>query len=648
MQTDKGLVLAAQALDTLRQRRIILPALSVIERACAEAVTRANRRIYRILLEPLQPHHLSGLDNLLNVAPDINITWLVWLRQSPLRPNSRYVREHIERLKIFQSLALPDGISRQIHQNRLLKMAREGAQMTPRDLRDFEDERRYATRVALVIEGMATVIDELIDLHDRIMVKLFSAAKNKHQQEFQKQGKAFNDKVRLYSRIGLALVAAKESGGDPYAAIETVLPWSEFEQSVTEAAQLAQPQTFDHLHLVGEQFGTLRRYTPELLDVLKLKAAPAAQAVLDAIYVVRAMNATGSRKVPEDAPTSFIKARWKPLVFTGEGIDRRFYEICALSELKNALRSGDISVLGSRQFRDFEDYLLPPDKFSALQKARALPIAINPDLDQYLVERVLLLNQQLNTVNRLALANELPDAIISATGLKITPQDPIVPESAQALIDQSSNLLPRIKITELLMDVDDWTGFTRHFVHLKSGAQVQDRTLLLSAILADAINLGLTKMAESSPGANYSKLSWLQAWHIRDETYSASLADLVNAQFRHPFAANWGDGSTSSSDGQRFRAGGRAESTGHINPKYGAEPGKMVYTHISDTYAPFSTKMVNVGMRDSTYVLDGLLYHESDLRIEEHYTDTAGFTDHVFALMGKNTGFGKNRALRKP
>ena len=38
-------------------------------------------------------------------------------------------------------------------------------------------------------------------------------------------------------------------------------------------------------------------------------------------------------------------------------------------------------------------------------------------------------------------------------------------------------------------------------------------------------------------------------------------------------------------------------------------------------------------MRESTYVLDGLLYHESDLRIEEHYTDTAGFTDHVFGLM---------------
>ena len=55
--------------------------------------------------------------------------------------------------------------------------------------------------------------------------------------------------------------------------------------------------------------------------------------------------------------------------------------------------------------------------------------------------------------------------------------------------------------------------------------------------------------------------------------------------------------------------------------------------HISNQYAPFHTKVINVGVRDATYVLDGLLYHESDMGIEEHYTDTSGFTDHVFALM---------------
>jgi TnpA family transposase len=201
------------------------------------------------------------------------------------------------------------------------------------------------------------------------------------------------------------------------------------------------------------------------------------------------------------------------------------------------------------------------------------------------------------------------------------------------LIRQAYALLPRVKITELLLEVDDWTRFTRHFTHLKSQEVSKDRILLLTAILADAINLGLTKMAEACPGATYARLTWLQAWHIRDETYSAALAEVVNAQFRHPFAAFWGDGTTSSSDGQYFRAGGRGEAAGQINAHYGGDPGVLFYTHVSDQYAPFHTQVINATVRDATYVLDGLLYHESDLRIEEHYTDTAGFTEHVFALM---------------
>ena len=46
----------------------------------------------------------------------------------------------------------------EIHQNRLLKIAREGGQMTPADLAKFEPQRRYATLVALAVEGTATVI----------------------------------------------------------------------------------------------------------------------------------------------------------------------------------------------------------------------------------------------------------------------------------------------------------------------------------------------------------------------------------------------------------------------------------------------------------------------------------------------------------
>lgn len=145
MQTDKGIVLARALIEHLRRQSVIVPALNAVERASAEAITRANRRLYDALAEPLTDVHRRRLDDLLKRRDNGKTTWLAWLRQSPVKPNSRHMLEHIERLKAWQALDLPSGIERLVHQNRLLKIAREGGQMTPADLAKFEPQRRYAT-----------------------------------------------------------------------------------------------------------------------------------------------------------------------------------------------------------------------------------------------------------------------------------------------------------------------------------------------------------------------------------------------------------------------------------------------------------------------------------------------------------------------
>lgn len=124
----------------------------------------------------------------------------------------------------------------------------------------------------------------------------------------------------------------------------------------------------------------------------------------------------------------------------------------------------------------------------------------------------------------------------------------------------------------------------------------------------------------------------MHSWYIRDETYASALAVLTNAQLAREFAQYWGDGTTSSSDGQRFKAGNlEPKHSGNINPKYGSEPGRLIYTYISDN----GHHLVMKSMSDSKiriYILNGCYHHKSG-KVEEHYTDTAGFTDHVFALM---------------
>jgi len=77
----------------------------------------------------MSPQHRSALDNLLKLWPASKITLLAWLRQSPGAPNPKHMLEPLERIAALRALDLPDGIEPQVHQNRLLKMAREGGHM---------------------------------------------------------------------------------------------------------------------------------------------------------------------------------------------------------------------------------------------------------------------------------------------------------------------------------------------------------------------------------------------------------------------------------------------------------------------------------------------------------------------------------------
>lgn len=200
-------------------------------------------------------------------------------------------------------------------------------------------------------------------------------------------------------------------------------------------------------------------------------------------------------------------------------------------------------------------------------------MAVEQNGESCVSQRVALLKQSLDEVDGLAARAELPDAALNESGLKIAPLTNVVPEEASILMRRAYALLPHIKITDLLLEVDRWTGFSRHFTHLKTGEGAKDPILLLTAILADGINLGISKMAEACPGTTARKLDWLASLHIRDEAYTKALAELVNYHHRHPFSEHWGEGITSSSDGQRFRASGRGEQSGQVNLRYGNEPG---------------------------------------------------------------------------
>ncbi len=117
---------------------------------------------------------------------------------------------------------------------------------------------------------------------------------------------------------------------------------------------------------------------------------------------------------------------------------------------------------------------------------------------------------------------------------------------------------------------------------------------------------------------------------------TVALAQVVNAISQLDITQAWGEGKSSSSDGQRF-AMNRKVLQQTYSPKFN-DFALEFYSFVADNYAPFYSLPIECTDRDAPYVLDGLRYNESDLPLEEHYTDTHGYTENnfaAFAMLGR-------------
>ena len=94
------------------------------------------------------------------------------------------------------------------------------------------------------------------------------------------------------------------------------------------------------------------------------------------------------------------------------------------------------------------------------------------------------------------------------------------PDQTEKWAERVYALLPRIQLTQLLEEVDGWTHFTKAFTHLYTGQPAPDRTGLLTTVLADATNLGKTRMADATEKYTADRLVWIEDWYIREPNYA--------------------------------------------------------------------------------------------------------------------------------
>ncbi|MEX3624924.1 Tn3 family transposase [Viridibacillus arvi] len=633
LENGDAIHLLHECIDFLRKNKIILPAFTTLERIVWEARAMAEKKLFNMVNQSLTNEQKEKLEEIITSQhpSESNKTILGWLKEPPGHPSPETFLKVIERLEYIRGMELETVQISHLYHNRLLQLSRLGSRYEPYAFRDFQESKRYSILTVYLLHLTQELTDKAFEIHERQILSLLSKGR-KAQEEIQKQnGKKLNEKVIHFTNIGQALIKAKQEKLDVFEVLESIIEWNSFVSSVEEAQELARPADYDYLDLLQKRFYSLRKYTPTLLRVLEFQSTKANEPLLQAVEIIRGMNESGKRKVPEKSPVDFISRRWKKHLYEDDGttINRHYYELAVLTELREHIRAGDVSIVGSRQYRDFEEYLFSEDTWNQMKENTRLSVSLS--FEDYMTERTKSLNERLKWLA--TNSNKLDGVSLEKGKLSIARLEKDVPEEAKKFSASLYQMLPRIKLTDLLMDVAHITGFHEQFTHASNNRKPdkEETIIIMAALLGMGMNIGLSKMAEATPGLTYKQLANVSQWRIYEDAMTKAQAVLVNFHHKLQLSSYWGDGTTSSSDGMRMQLG-VSSLHADANPHYGTGKGTTIYRFTSDQFSSYYTKIIHTNSRDAIHVLDGLLHHETDLNIEEHYTDTAGYTDQIFGL----------------
>ena len=297
------------------------------------------------------------------------------------------------------------------------------------------------------------------------------------------------------------------------------------------------------------------------------------------------------------------------------------------------LRSGDICVIGSENYADYREQLLPWSECLPLIDQYCEDLGFAPNADGFVTQMKEWLTDTASKVdsgypdNRQLVINDNGEPV-----LKKSLRHDLTPE-AKALLKAVEERFPERNLIDILRNVDYWTNFTRHFGPLSGSdpkiERATERYLLTS--FTYGCNLGPTQAARHMRGVVTAKeISFVNRRHVSVDKLNAALVDIINRYNVLKLPGIWGDGTTAAADGTKYELyEENLLSEYHI--RYGGYGG-IAYHHVSDTYVALFSHFISCSTWEAVYIIEGLLKNCSDIQPNTIHADTQGQSTPVFAL----------------
>lgn len=540
----------------------------------------------------------------------------------------------------MRSLDVGQNVLTHVPANRVKTLAHYAVTTKAQNIATLTEQRRTATLVSFTRHLAVTAQDDALDVLDMLIRDLLARSTNDGKKTRLRTLRDLDAAALSLAEISEKLI--KEEVTDEQ--VRALL--TERQPKITEAVAtiyaLARPANDNYYQEIVARYPVVRRFFPALLRTIEFQGNEAGKPLLKALTFLREQD---EHKHPDfsAAPMEIVPTGWKRHVEPpDQPIDRRYYTLCILERLHEALRRHDVFVDESTRWGDPRAKLLAGERWERVRPTICQSLGRKVESKMEFEELARRLDEAYgDTAARFPQPGVRIEKIKNKAGqevdtLVLTGLDKVEePESLRLLRHCVARRPPLIDLPELLLEIAARTDFPSEFSHISEArSRLDDLALSICAVLlAEACNVGLTPMVRKGiPALERDRLLYVQQNYIRPDTISRANARLVDYQATIALAQAWGGGEVASADGLRFVVPLRTLNA-VPNPKYfGTGRGITLVNYTSDQFSGFKNIVVTGTLRDSLVVLEGLLNQETKLQPKELMTDTASYSDVIFGL----------------
>ena len=631
------------AYQRLRALQIELPAERELRRVVRTALYGVFHDLYTRVTARLPETVRTTFEQLLVVGPDESVSRFEQLKTPPAAPTITHLQQEITQLKRLRALGVPADALVDVPEKVVTLLQRRAHHERAGEMRAHPAPIRYTLMACFLHTHTMAVTDDVVRML-REMIRRLDTHTEKHlQKELLRDIKRVAGKVQLRYRIAEAVV--EEPDGTRRAVLFPQVKEEILRDLATEAkARGPQYRTWYQSVMRQQYVHHYRQMLPWVLEHLTFRSENRLQPVIEALAVIKQFLGTKVQHFPEEVPLDgVVLPSWRDTVREEQDgkvrINRQDDERCVLQRLERALKWQEVWVEGASAFRNPRQDMPANWQYEAQRIAYyqvlTQPVQVSSFIDplrERLTQALIQFNRELPRNPHVHLSTPAANEarrLFAVDRLTAQPE----PQSLGRIKDLISQRYGLVDLLDIFVEADRLTGFTRFFTH--SGTKevrARDtlRPLLLLDLFAEGTNTGIKRVATANQRYGYDALLYVRKHYFSVEALRHATATVVNNILALRDPRLWGAGHACASDGKRFESWRQNLMTEWRSRYKGS--GVLVYWHVETNAVCLYSQRRNFSCSEVAALIEGLIRHETELRVEKNFVDSQGQAEVALAF----------------